>query len=156
MREPNADEKAILTAAGFKDSIVTGGSMSWWNAASWCLGQGKHLIDVTEIGCYAQGSTLVEAGDTYAYCCKNGQSCQQSSWSGLWSGNTTSNTTEVDKFSDKIVALRKVYGATDFWSASYYGNTSPNSCNVFYVSLNNGTVFFQFGRNLANRLALCE
>ena len=161
---PNETNMATLTTAGFKNTFVTSGNtqMRWWSAASWCLGQGKHLIDVKEMRCYAQGTRLVEAGDTATYCCKDGQSCQQSSWNtSLWNGTTIleGKETEVAKFSDKIVALRKVYGSDKyFWTASPYGNTSQNSCNAFSVSLYYGGVNFNVGiRYDTNYIyALCE
>ena len=111
--------------------------MNWWSSKNWCEAQGKHLMDISEFDCYRKSdNTLVQTGQTAAYCCKQGQACQQSSWSKtLWNGKSVlpGKLAEVEKFSDKMIALRKVYGEIAPWSSSpYAANSSLNSCYVFF------------------------
>ena len=153
------NQMAILTAAGFKNTFVTSeDTMNWWSAASWCVGQGKRLIDVREMECFMGGnpdSLAVAGGDSPIPCCESGKSCQQSAWTGLWDGNTPSNETEVAKFSDKIVALRKIFGGGVYWTISPSYINSQGSCRAYNANLNSG--FLTGGaRTLLTRFALCE
>ena len=157
-----ASQEALLKRAGFPTTTVIGPKINWWSANNWCLTQGKHLMDVSEMDCHrktdnvATNNAVVQAGGQYAYCCQDGQSCQQSSWDDLWDGKNIldGKAGEVAKFADKMVALRKAFGKTHFWTSSPYWNTSENSCNVFLVYLNFGYVYSR-GRG-DNFYALCE
>ena len=138
-------EKIILTKAGFSDTFVVGPQMNWWSAKNWCEAQGKHLLDVEDMECYYKGNSLIQTGGTDAFCCKSGQLCQQQGyWSNLWNGQEIKlgKEAEVAKFSDKLVALRQIYGTDEdwFWLASPYGNTSQNSCKAFRTYLSRGEI----------------
>ena len=65
---PDNEKMAALSAAGFSSTFVKGPTVNWWSAASWCLGLGKHLIDVREMRCFAKGTTLVQSGAFTQYC----------------------------------------------------------------------------------------
>ena len=110
--------------------------------------------------CFAKGTTLVRSGAFTQYCCKENQSCQQSTWAPLWNGRTIIEGKEADvaKFADKIVTLRKLYGTTHFWTASPYGGTtSQHSCSVHTVMTTYGSVGSgQANRNYTTVNVLCE
>ena len=162
--QPTISEMTILKKAGFKSTFLKGPNVNWWSAASWCVSQGKHLIDVADIHCYRRtndtstNNTLVQAGQTGAYCCKKDFACQQTS--SLWDENEILPGKEADvaKFADKIVALRKIYGSKYFWTISpFYANSSFNSCYAFYVCAPYGDVGIQNyrHRNYVNH-TICE
>ena len=135
---PNENQMAILTAAGFKDSLVVklgySSTDNWWSVNNWCLAQGKKLISLEELQCYRSGTTnQIKTGDTEGYCCAEGISCS----GGDWSSSITNG-----KFSPLLTALRSVYGTGYwFWTQSSYGNDSPHSCGVFGVSVYDGRAF---------------
>ena len=136
-------QKSVLVKSGFKSTITECPYKNWWSAKNWCEAQGLHLIDVSEIDCYrASNSTLVEAGSTdMPFCCKQGQTCQQSSLdTSLWSGKTVlaGKEQEVSKFSDKLIGLRKAFGSTGFWTVSPFKNNSDNTCNAFIANSMHG------------------
>ena len=131
-----ASKWSTLIKAGFPSTLIQGPKLNWWSANNWCLAQGKHLLDISEIECYRQGHSLINSGGTWAYCCKKGQTCGQSNW--VWSGTTIADAEKVAKFSDKIVALRKAYSPSYFWTASSYANNSSNSCYAFLISTGGG------------------
>ena len=158
--QPTLAQKAILQQAGFKSTFLKGPANNWWSGASWCVAQGKHLIDVSQMDCHrkttdpATNNTVVQADETWAHCCKDGQACQQTSWNtSLWNGKNilAGKEAEVAKFADKMVALRKVYGAKNFWMASPY---AQNSCYAFYANEGNGRMdgYLRDG----NLTVLCE
>ena len=136
-----------------------GPQLNWWSAYNWCLANGRHLTDVKEMNCYqATDNALAKAGMMPIFCCKQGQACQQSSWdTTLWDGENIleGKEQEVAKFGDKIVALRKIYGAKKIWTASAQGNTSENSCHAFDIDLPNGRAGSNTLRQNAY-LVLCE
>ena len=100
-------------------------------------------MNVSDMNCYRAGDALLEGGQTYAYCCKEGRDCLQSSWNtALWNGKSVlpGKAEEVVKFSDKIVALRKVFGTPGIWTSSPYdGGNNENCCAAFYVNVSTGT-----------------
>ena len=152
-----AGEKAFLINSGFSTSTIIGPRLNWWSANNWCEVQGKHLLDVKTMGCYRNGNSLVKAGQRWGYCCKQGQSCQQSSWhTTLWNGKNVlpDKAEEVAKFANKIVALRKILIMT-FWMASPYGNSSENSCYAFDVNTGDGSANAYY-RTYDSYFALCE
>ena len=160
-----AEQKAILNAAGFSQTLEKGTTgMSWWDSNNWCEARGKHLIAVDEFGCYYQGNAFIQTGSaSSAYCCKQGQACQQSNWhtgqsKALWDGTAIlpGKAEEVAKFSDKLVALRKLFGNVFFWSSSSFGNTSPNACYAFYIGAGSGYFSCNYARNGTGYYALCE
>ena len=153
---PTADNILILKNAGLKSTLVMGERMHWWSAFNWCLGQGKKLLDVTELKCYYQGNTLVKEGNYGGYCCKKGSLCNQSTWDTFWNGRTIVNKDEVEKYADTVVAIRKVYGVESFWTAStQLANGSPNSCYALLFYATRGDLYGNGGRSGTVR-PLCE
>ena len=137
----SSEKWAILTQAGFSATFLKGQPLNWWSAKNWCLAQGKQLIDVAQIGCY-HGNTLLQNGGSGSSCCKApGNGCSPTKWqTSIWNGNSVvpGQAEEVAKFSDKLVALRKVFGAVSFWSSSNYGIGTEGSCYAFYIGAQNG------------------
>ena len=161
--KPKTAQMKILQKAGFKSTFVSRASMNWWSAYSWCVGQGKHLLNIEDMECYS-GTTLIKQGGSSHFCCKKGQSCQQKSWETnapeedrLWNGTEiiSGKEAEVAKFSDKMVALKKVFSSIYFWTASSYRNTSTNACNAFYVLVPTGGLYGN-GRSTINRSVICQ
>ena len=118
------------------------------------------------MGCYKDGTLVSGATRLAASCCKQGQTCE-SAWDNesdpeaesLWDGKNivSGKESEVAKFSDKIIALRKVYGAVELWTVSSFGNgnTSQNSCYAFSIGPKNGGASGS-SRGYYSFFALCE
>ena len=101
---------------------------------------------------------MAVAGSDAADCCKQGNSCSRDEWTGLWNGNIVRDgkTADAAKFSDKILALRQVYGVTYFWFSSSCGSSSPNSQSAFLMSLKYGNVNCTPRKGNKPDYALCE
>ena len=155
-----ASEKSILKKVGLDSAlIILAPNLNWWSANNWCQAQGKRLLNMTEMECYhGADNTLIQPGQTKDYCCKQGESCQQSNWNArLWDGKNIlpGKEKEVAKYADKMVALRKVIGGGHMWTASPYGNTSQNSCYVFGIYTYSGELFHENNGRAFNGTVLC-
>ena len=137
----------VLLTQAFGVPIIVGPNLNAWSAKNWCEAQGKQLLDVSDMGCYLNGVTLATGGATTTYCCKKDQMCQQSRWdTNLWNGTTIQNGSgpEVAKFSNTMVALRKIFTNRTFVLIAPYGNTSPNTCYTFVINSTTGFVGLSF------------
>ena len=144
--------KAILSRA-FGSKFVVGPALNWWSAKNWCEAKGKQMLDAIELDCY-NGNTPTKS----SRCCKKGESCLTGNWDTvLWNGNKIKDgkAAEVAKFSDKFVALRKVYGGGTFHTSTPYASNSDNSCNNMVVYTVRGDIYGGNGRQVEFR-PLCH
>ena len=122
-------DEAIITSLG-KRVRVKSTYMSWWSADNWCKANNMHLMDVSEFGCYQNGtSTLVTANTGYYDgCCAQGASC---SYSETWF-----NEDEKGDYSTILYELEQAFGNEQyFWTSSANG-----SCSAFRVTLDSAYV----------------
>ena len=111
--------------------------MNWWSADNWCKAQGRSLISVAQLRCYAGGTTLKEDHTgAHFYCCAEGHNC--GNWSGYWNGKNIISGYEErvnTDYSPTIIALRQAFGGNWFWV-----NNAYSSCSAAAVDLRPGYV----------------
>ena len=121
-------------------------TMTWWAADNWCKAQGMNLIDISQFGCYANGTTLVQEGSNYDDgCCASGQTC---SYDNTWYTNGNKA-----KYSSTLKALESAFGhGYYFWTSS---DSNTDSCLAFVVDLTSG-VASNANRDANGLFALCK
>ena len=118
--------------------------MDWWSAENFCAAQNKDMPTIDSFECYKDGtSTVISAGSSSGYCCKDASGQCSSYWSD--------STQRAAHFSSQIVSLKETVGGDQvFWTQSLTSN-----CFAFYVSLVGGYGGYKRYRYNAT-FALCE
>ena len=96
---------------------------------------------------------LIESGNTWGLCCEKDKVCRRS-WYEIWNDQNM-DVKEIQNFSDKIIALRKILGQKTFWTSSPYNGTGENSCYAFDLNASHGSANNGF-RGSDSIYALCE